>query len=290
MAPLRDDNGHRVRSGDRRTDRIATPPGTHTDPSSPQRVDSPFYSATEETFKTRTKGRFVIATLVALLSLVVIALFGPDRDAVKQKFEIYGAEGPLEIMPQISIDAGSDAVHQIPEPFRQLAPPPLVQVEPVEPEAVPELPIAPELDEPVAVEATDQPDVAYEAAVAQAELTLPRQSNPDFIILKMVRPLYPLDATETERRRAFVRVDVAIFVDDAGRVTAAMITASEGGKVFDEAVLTAMNQWEFAWQNESAPTAGRWIEMTWRFKSPYGQKTRLGGTTAGSPTGHRSVR
>jgi len=76
MVPFREDSRDRDRSGDRRTD-----PGVQSQKSSApalkaRRTGSPFYSATEEAFKTRSKGRFAVATAVALLTLVVIALFG----------------------------------------------------------------------------------------------------------------------------------------------------------------------------------------------------------------------
>ena len=85
----------------------------------------------------------------------------------------------------------------------------------------------------------------------------------------MVRPLYPLTASAREQRLPIVRVDVAIFVDASGQVTASMITASEGGPPFTETVLAAMEQWEFEWSRQAVPVVGRWIEMSWRFKSPY---------------------
>ena len=269
MAPARDQNHRRVRSGDRRPDHAATPADETTGSHEHVRRGSPFYSATEEAFKNKRTMRFLSAGAIALLVLIVVALFGPSREEVKRRFEIYGAEGPLEIMPDISIDDGSDAISQLPAAFRQ-PPPPVVDVEPIDPTANPVEFVPPQREQPSESTPVETTDIeTADTGVAQAELILPQQSNPDFIILNMPRPLYPLTASTREQRLPIVRVDVAIFVDANGQVTASMITASEGGPPFTEAVLAAMVQWEFEWSRNAVPAVGRWMEMSWRFKSPY---------------------
>lgn len=267
MALAREEDCRRGRSVDRSGHRTV-PTDRPVPPSI--RAGSPYYSATEETFQTKRKLRFLAAGAIALLTLILITWFGPSREEVKRRFEIYGAEGPLEIMPEISIDTGQDAIHQLPEAFQELAPP-VVEIEPPEPTVAMVEPVPPAREDPASVTAvTDAPSDATEAVVPQAELTLPQQSSPDFIIVKMVRPLYPLNASERDKRLPVVSVNVAVFVDADGRVAASLITANEGGPPFAEAVLAAMDRWEFAWSGDTAPAAGRWLEMSWRFKSPYG--------------------
>jgi len=117
MAPARDQNRRRVRSGDRHPDRTVAPADEPTGPREHVRQSSPFYSATEEAFKNKRTMRFLSAGAIALVLLIVVALFGPSREEVKRRFENYGAEGPLEIMPDISIDDGSDPIAQLPEAF-----------------------------------------------------------------------------------------------------------------------------------------------------------------------------
>jgi outer membrane biosynthesis protein TonB len=60
---------------------------------------------------------------------------------------------------------------------------------------------------------------------------------------------------------------VGVFVGPDGRVTASMVTTTNGSEVFTEEVLRAVDQWVFGWKVD--PGAGRWIEMTWNFRSPY---------------------
>jgi outer membrane biosynthesis protein TonB len=99
------------------------------------------------------------------------------------------------------------------------------------------------------------------------ELSLPSQTNPDWYILHMVRPEYPLDAPEAERLQPVIFVRAAIFVGPSGDVAERMILATNGSRVFAEGVLAALIDWKFGWRVN--PGVGRWIEMTWNFRSPY---------------------
>jgi hypothetical protein len=272
MAPVREEDRRRRRLADRPPHR--TPASTGDTPAPTPRQGSPYYSETEEAFQTKRKLRFLSAGAVALLALALVAWLGPSREEIKRRFEIYGAEGPLQIMPDISIETGHDALHQLPEAFREL-PPQVADIEPTEPQLAAEESVPPEPDEPDPLTAVSNAEPAATAAAApQAELTLPQQTSPDFVIVTMVRPRYPLNASEHDRQQPIVRVDVAIFVDAGGRVTATLITATDGGPPFAEAVIAAMDRWEFAWHRDAKPAVGRWLEMSWRFKSPYGSDGR----------------
>ncbi len=82
-----------------------------------------------------------------------------------------------------------------------------------------------------------------------------------------MRPEYPIAASEDERRMPIISVKAAIFVGPDGDVLEKMILATNGSRVFAEEVLNALGKWKFGWLVE--PDQGRWIEMTWNFKSPY---------------------
>ena len=210
---------------------------------------------------------------MALVGIVLLIVFGPDREEVKRRFEFYGAEGDLKIMPELSIDDGDDAVHQLPKYFQDTPPPPPLEIldEEPDPAAVEEMPVVKETSE-VETDIVGQNVDADPALdpVDQVELTLPQQTSRDWRIVYMVRPNYPLDATETERRTPVITVEVAIFVNPDGRVAASMITSSTGGPAFANVVLKAVEQWLFQWLiGDGRPASGRWIEMTWNFKSPY---------------------
>ncbi len=205
---------------------------------------------------------------VALVVLVLIALLDPGGREMARRFTPYGAEGPLRIMPEISIDEGTAEVYQKP----QQAPQESAPIYEFEPETT--SPQAPQAVPTPPVEPRPQVDEAAEVAaegLGKVELLLPRSTaDQAFIIRNIVRPLYPADATEAERRRPEILVRSAVFLDSTGAITAAMITYSEGGAAFDEVALAAVRQWVFEPVfRDGQPPAPRWLEIPWRFKSPY---------------------
>ncbi len=205
--------------------------------------------------------------------LVLLVLFGPEREEVKRRFEFPGAEGPLKIMPEISITPGEDRLEQLPQYFRQTPPPPAVEVQPeeVDPRAVETVPRRdrpqPQVDTETDLAVEADPDLEQ---VNLVEFSLPQQTNPDFVLIKMVRPTYPGNATEEQRRTLVINVEVAIYIEVTGQVTASMILSSDGGPTFDEVVLRAVNQWLYRpIIKDGKPPQARWQTLTWRFWSPY---------------------
>lgn len=229
-----------------------------------------FLSQAQLAVRQGMKRRFLWATLLAVVCLGILIFLGPDQQSIKDKFEYYGTPGELRIMPEISIDQGRDRTHQLPRSLQQPPPPTVVEVPDENAaedgfEPVPR-PREAESDQPL----TDRSQYDPNAEVSdreQVELSLPQQSNPDWFILNMVRPEYPLQATLQERKTPVIFVKAAVFLDVEGQVSASMVTATNGSQVFTDAVLAAVDQWRFAWR--ITPTAGRWIEMTWNFRSPF---------------------
>lgn len=217
-----------------------------------------------------SRRRILWAILFSMVALVAFIILGPDAESVKKKFEYYGVEGELRIMPEINIVDGQDMTHQLPKNLMTPPPPSQIEIEPEElsengTEFVPE-----EAPDPLneVINDTPQPNPdADQTAEERVELNLPMQSNPDWYIIHQVRPEYPLTASEEERRLPQIFVQVAIFVGPDGKVTDAMIQATNGSPVFSNEVLERVKQWEFGWR--VPPGAGRWIAMTWNFNSPY---------------------
>jgi len=227
-----------------------------------------FSTRAHAAFKQGGGRRLLAAAVVALAGLALVILLGPDQEEIKRRFEYYGAPGELRIMPEVSIDDGSDAVHQLPKSL-QMPPPPaevVVEDEPDDPDATEALP-TPREGRPVEDTPLEVVADAEEASDPQVELALPQQRNPDWYILHQVRPEYPVAAPEAERRMPTVFVRAAIFVGKDGRVKEKMVLATNGGAAFSDAVLAAIGEWIFGWRVD--PGAGRWIEMTWNFRSPY---------------------
>ncbi|MFH1842705.1 MAG: TonB family protein [bacterium] len=233
-------------------------------------------------FKDRTRQRMLYSTVVALLGLLALILFGPSRQDVKKRFEFSGAEGEMRIMPELSIDEGQDTQHQEEKFFQDNPPPPNVEVEPEETvdqadEFVPEPVESPVVESDVYADAESDPDLDV---VDQIEMNLPQQTNPWFVLIRMVRPQYPSNATEADRRKPLVRVEVAFFVGEEGKVTASYIISSSGGPAFGEVVLKAVNEWLYkpVW-HQGKPPQGFWNHIVIRFRSPYGSAVATDGSS-----------
>jgi hypothetical protein len=123
--------------------------------------------------------------------------------------------------------------------------------------------------EPVTDPADAIADVLFDE---QVQLLLPQQTSRDWYILHMVRPEYPVLASEQDRRRPVINVVAWIFVDTQGNVTAAQLISNEGGDVFGDAVLEAVQQWKLGWRVD--PQKGRQLVLPWRFRSPYFNASR----------------
>ncbi len=238
-------------------------------PTDPQHR-SAFTTSAQAEFRRRNTRRLAAAAAAAVAILVILVLLGPDQQSIKRKFEYYGKPDELKIMPEVSIDNGADRIHQLPKSLQKPPPPSFVETEreDLDPRAEEEIPVTRERQPRPVNEPSAQVDPNAETASRdQVELKLPSQTNPDWYIIKQVRPEYPLGASEAERRLPVVFVKAAIFVGPDGTVLEKMILATNGGRAFAREVLDALGQWKFGWRVD--PGQGRWIEMTWNFKSPY---------------------
>ena len=214
--------------------------------------------------------RLLWAGVAALAGLALLVLFGPDEQTIKERFEYYGAPGQLEIMPEISIEEGYHKAHQIPRSLQVEPPPARIEIEKNDPskDGTEEIPPV-NLQDPNEVERVSKfpRDNAEMSVDQQVEMAMPRQSNPDWYILNLVRPEYPLGASETDRRIRVITVKVAIFVGPDGLVTDAMVRSNDGSRLFEVETIKAVKQWKVGWRVN--PGIGRWYNITWRFKSPY---------------------
>jgi TonB family protein len=231
----------------------------------------------------REEGRWLLWG-AAVAVVLVLALFAAWRwDAARRPAAMArrpvelpvrrftpGRAGPLRMMPQLSIDDGTDAREQaasrarrppVPSPPRP-APPPVSSGELV---PVPSLARAPA--DSLAAPVSDDVDVTLYDAI---EMRLPAQMNPCFVLERLAKPEYPVGVSEQDRRRSAITVEVAFFVNLQGNVTASYILKSDGATVFNEPVLRAVNAWKFAPVTDPAcPPLGFWIRLPVIFHSPY---------------------
>lgn len=226
-----------------------------------------FTTEAQARFRRGGRRRLLLATGVAVLALLLLVWLGPRDTEIVRRLTYYGAPGELQIMPEISIDQGADATHRLPRSLQM--PPPPARLE-VIPEARDEraqevVPKANEANDRTGEAVRDPADAIVDALFdEQVELRLPQQTSPDWYILRLVRPTYPVQASEQDRRRV-ISVVAWIFVDPEGNVTAAQVISNDGGDVFATAVLDAIQQWKLGWRVEERK--GRQLVLTWVFRS-----------------------
>jgi len=210
------------------------------------------------------------AGVVAVAGLVLLVLLGPNEQEIKDRFEYYGAPGELKIMPEISIEEGQQNVHQIPRSLLAQPPPSNIEIEKEDPteDGTEEIP-------PVNLQKPNKAKSVSEFLLEDSELSSepqvkmvqPLQTNPDYYILNMPHPEYPLGVSEDERRIPVIFVHVNIFVGPDGLVTHAWLNSTNGSRLFVDASIKAAEQWKFGWRND--PGIGRSYVLRWQFKSPY---------------------
>jgi len=214
--------------------------------------------------------RMLWAGVAAVAGLLLLVLLGPSEKEIKDRFEYYGAPGELKIMPEISIEEGRQDVHQIPRSLMVQPPPSNIEIEKEDPtedgtEEVPPVNIQkPNTSEIVSELPREDSEMSSEPQVKMAR---PMQSNPDYYILNLVYPEYPLGVSEAERRIPVIFVNVNIFVGPDGLVTDAWVNSTNGSRLFVEEGIRAAKQWKFGWSID--PGIGRSYVIPWQFKSPY---------------------
>jgi len=231
---------------------------------------SPYTTRAQAEFRSGTWKRLLGAVVLAVAGLVAFMIFGPEEKDIKERFEYYGVPDEIRIMNEISIDDGHDNIEKLPKSLRVPPPPANLEIEEETPD--PEgTEIMPEKNEAdpnrIDVNTKNPLENSEVSENYQVEMSLPMQTNQDFFIVHLERPNYPLSASESERRTPVIVVQVGIFVDPQGNVAEAMILASGGSRIFDDAVLAAVRKWKFGWLVE--PGAGRWLQFPFNFKSPY---------------------
>ena len=82
-------------------------------PAQPAPPPQSFTTAAQVRFRQGGPRRLAVAAGIALLALLLLVWLGPQETAIVRSLTYYGAPGELEIMPEISIDDGADAMHRL---------------------------------------------------------------------------------------------------------------------------------------------------------------------------------
>jgi TonB family protein len=96
---------------------------------------------------------------------------------------------------------------------------------------------------------------------------MPMQSSPDYFFINIDYAVYPLTATEAERRIPIITVWVAAHFSPDGVVTHSWVLSSDGSAVFNEEALRAVKDWKIGWRVD--PQNGRTLRIPFHFKSSY---------------------
>ncbi len=228
-----------------------------------------------ERFRNNDRRRYAAAILACLVLLLLYVFFGPDADDIRKRFEFSGAEGPIQLMPELSIDQGDDPKHQDRQKQLEVPPQPAPNYEVVEPDE--DGPV----ETPEAVESEYDADHVFDPEsdaevelVDQVEMTLPTQTNPWFRLVQMVRPRYPADVTDMDRNLEIITVVVAFYVDTDGSIQGSYIISNDGSQGFAQVALKAVNQWRYEPVGGEVAPEGFWNRLTLYFRQPTAALTR----------------
>ena len=196
----------------------------------------------QERFRRSNRKRIIYSSIGAVIILVLVIVFGPSGKDVRRTWEFPGREGPLKLMPELSIDEGSDAVH-MDAGSKSQASRAAPNYEPTVPEAIEKVPLSSPVstsDETTEILPETDPELEMLDAV---KMRLPAQTNPWFRLIRMVRPRYPADAADADLQQPQVVVEVAFYVNESGHVDGSYIMSNTGGQAYARVVLKAVEQW-----------------------------------------------
>lgn len=215
--------------------------------------------------------RLGVAAGVGFVAVVVGTLLGPSTETVQRWIldEHIGAEGPTEILPKIDIIPDEAEVKQ--DPLEHMS------------SATQGLQVEEELSKPIPDAEKSRPESAEQvgrsgyaplnlldstrpsptpASETRPELHTRSLTSDDFVLEFYVEPSYPEGAGGSARTRIIV-VEAGLYIEPSGLVSHAVIHASNGGRLFDEAVLDAIRQWRFRPIVDEPESF--WSHVTFRF-------------------------
>ena len=216
--------------------------------------------------------RLALACGLAVLGLIVLAVLGPDEERLEELLFHTGVEGELRILPEIQIIDAEDPVTQkekqaMAGATQGLDVDVIDRTEPERPTENPE-PVAPRKGTPDPSLPVNQNPTDGVVGAADAEdqvrMTRPTQRSNDFILIKLVRPVYPPGIPASLRKRT-IPVDVAVYVEPDGKVSGAYVTKGGGAKAFEDAALAAVLEWEYRYVGPDGEAEPFWDQVRWIF-------------------------
>lgn len=210
----------------------------------------------------KRRKRLLLFIPVGIIAIAVL-LITVERTRVVDKFFSIGYEGPMQILPEITIidDKGMEAEIFSKERRDMVARD--IQLFSEEEEDIeeeePEISTAPEkeLEEQILDEVPGQDYIR----------TYPSHSDvpyrEDYVIIHMVQPEYPKDALD-RMMEGYVLVEV--YVDETGRVSEAWVRKVYGMESFERSSIEAVRQFVFKPVMENGSPQPFWVSFLVNFR------------------------
>jgi TonB family protein len=205
--------------------------------------------------------RLIYLVPISLILMIILAI-SLERARVVDRIFSVGYEGPMQILPEITIldDTGEEAEVFEEEKHDMIAREVEVYSEEIEDEqedAETSLYPKQEPEEPI------YDDFEGRDLIRTYESHAPVPYREDYVIKKMIEPIYPEEAM-INGEEGYVLVEV--YVNDKGFVQEAWVRKIRGDASFEEATLDAVRQFEFRPIMERGRPISFWVSFIVRFE------------------------
>jgi protein TonB len=207
---------------------------------------------------------WLIPLSMLILVLILITL---EHLQVADTFFNVGYEGPMKLLPEITIldDSGAEAEVFAEERHDMVARDVEVYTEEEEPAVEDDHPLTPsESTEPTEEPVTDE--FHGEDVIRSYPAHAPVPYREDYVILRMVKPVYPPEAIELGLE-GYVLVEV--FVNEQGTVQEAYVRKVKGIEAFETSTVEAVRQFVFKPVRDRGAPSSFWVSFVVRFELGY---------------------
>ncbi|HSG29074.1 MAG TPA: energy transducer TonB [Candidatus Krumholzibacterium sp.] len=210
----------------------------------------------------RSRAKRLVLTVPLALLVLSLVLLTAERTRVMHKFFSIGYEGPMQLLPEITIidDRGREAEIFTEERRDQVTQ--KVEVVSEEEEEIeeedPEISTAPQKE--IEEEYDEVPGEDF-FRTYPSHTDVPYRE--DYVILEMVQPVYPEDAM-TLRKEGYVLVEV--YIDERGLVQEAWVRKVYGLESFEKASVDAVRQFRFKPVMEQGKPQSFWVSFLINFR------------------------
>ena len=209
----------------------------------------------------RWRKRLIYLLPVSVLLLIILAI-SLEKTKVVDRIYSVGYEGPMQILPEITIldDSGIEAEVFEKERHDMVARDVEVYSEEIEDEhdeAETSLSPIEDPQEPI------YDDFEGRDAIRTYESHAPVPYREDYVITKMIEPIYPPEAM-ISGREGYVLVEV--YINSKGFVQEAWVRKIKGDESFEAATLDAVKQFEFRPIMDRGKPISFWLSFLVRFE------------------------